>query len=41
MQIVLGEDFGEPGVFREKAVAGMHRVRAVISQAASSAGTLR
>ena len=28
MQIVLGEDFGEAGVFRQKAVAGMHRVRA-------------
>ena len=28
MQIVLGEDFGEAGVFRQKAVAGMHRVGA-------------
>ena len=28
MQIVLGEDFGEAGVFRKKAVAGMHRVGA-------------
>ena len=28
MQIVLGEDLGEAGVFRQKAVAGMHRVGA-------------
>ena len=28
MQIVIGEDFGKAGVFRQKAVAGMHRVRA-------------
>jgi len=28
MQIMLGEDFGEAGVFRQEAVAGMHRVRA-------------
>ena len=28
MQIVLGENFGEAGVFRKKAVAGMDRVRA-------------
>ena len=28
MQIVLGEDFGEAGVLRQEAVAGMHRVGA-------------
>ena len=28
MQIVLGEDFGEAGIFRQEAVAGMHRVGA-------------
>ena len=28
MQIVIGEDFGKAGVFRQKAVAGMHRIRA-------------
>ena len=28
MQIVIGEDFGKAGVFRQKAVAGMHRVGA-------------
>lgn len=28
IQIVLGKDFGEAGVFRQEAVAGMHRVRA-------------
>ena len=28
MQIVIGEDFGKAGVFRQKAVAGMHRIGA-------------
>ena len=28
MQIVLGEDFGEAGVFRQEAVAGMHGIGA-------------
>ena len=28
IQIMLGEDFGEAGVFRQEAVAGMHRVGA-------------
>ena len=28
MQIVIGENFSKSGVFRQKAVAGMHRIRA-------------
>ena len=27
-QVVIGEDFGEAGIFRQKAVAGMHGVGA-------------